>query len=55
MCELITASSDWVNVSSWEAEKPEWTPTALAVEHHANKARKEFDAELRLLGLLLHG
>ena len=48
--ELITESSDWISVSKWEAQNPEWTPTASAVEHHAKRAKNEFDAELRLLG-----
>ena len=53
MCRLLTSTSDWLSVSTWESENPKWTPTVLSVEYHAEKAKSEFDAGLRLLGRLL--
>ena len=50
MCRLLTSTSDWLSVSTWESENPKWTPTVLSVEYHAEKAKSEFDAGLRLLG-----
>ena len=50
MCRLLTSTSDWLSVSTWESENPKWTPTVLSVEYHAEKAKNEFDAGLRLLG-----
>ena len=50
MCELVTASSEWISVSTWEAENPEWTATAESVEYHARRAKEEYDADLKLLG-----
>ena len=53
MCRLLTSTSDWLSVSTWESENPKWTPTVLSVEYHAEKAKSEFDAGLRLLGWTL--
>ena len=53
MCRLLTSTSDWLSVSTWESENPKWTPTVLSVEYHAEKAKSEFDAGLRLLGTIL--
>ena len=50
MCRLLTSTSDWLSVSTWESDNPKWTPTVLSVEYHAEKAKLEFDAGLRLLG-----
>ena len=50
MCQLATQSSNWISVSNWEAEKANWTPTAESVTYHAQKAKTDFDADLKLLG-----
>lgn len=49
MCCLLTSTSDWLSVSTWESENPKWTPTVLSVEYHADKAKTELNAGLRLL------
>lgn len=51
LCRLASESSKWISVSDFEANQAEWTPTAESVTYHAQKARNELDAELRLLGL----
>lgn len=49
MLKCATADSSWIRVSSWEADKPEWTPTAEVVKYHVEKSKKEFDAQTYLL------
>ena len=50
MCKRLCASSEWLSVSTWEADKPKWTPTVESVQYHAELAEREYEAELRLLG-----
>ena len=33
MCRLATQSSTWISVDDWEASKPEYTRTALVLDH----------------------
>ena len=49
MLKCATADSNWIRVSSWEADKPEWTPTAEVVRYHVEKSKEEFDAQTYLL------
>ncbi|CBY23847.1 unnamed protein product [Oikopleura dioica] len=49
MLKCATADSSWIRVSSWEADKPEWTPTAEVVKYHVEKSKEEFDAQTYLL------
>ena len=50
MCRRLCSSSDWLSVSTWEADKPAWTPTVQSVQYHDELAKSQFNAELRLLG-----
>jgi len=49
LCRLASESSKWISVSDFEASKADWTPTVESVTYHAEKAKNEFDADLKLL------
>ena len=46
---MASESSKWISVSDFEASKADWTPTVESVTYHAEKAKNEFDADLKLL------
>ena len=50
MCELAVASSEWIDVSSWETEQPFWTPTAFVLQKYQEaidtRCKEEFGRKL---------
>eukprot|EP01099_Mayorella_cantabrigiensis_P004821 TRINITY_DN3693_c0_g1_i1.p1 TRINITY_DN3693_c0_g1~~TRINITY_DN3693_c0_g1_i1.p1 ORF type:complete len:221 (+),score=37.36 TRINITY_DN3693_c0_g1_i1:78-740(+) len=48
MLKLAVASSDWLEVDSWESENPEFTPTAIAFRHFSKVLEERYGEPVKL-------
>lgn len=51
MAKLALESINWVNLNTWESDKPNWTPTYEVLCHHRDQIKSMYgeEAELMLL------
>ena len=49
MVRLALKSSNWIRLSTWEADKSEWTPTLEALKHYHKSATENFGNEAKVM------
>eukprot|EP00048_Salpingoeca_helianthica_P016709 m.233775 g.233775 ORF g.233775 m.233775 type:complete len:226 (+) comp19295_c0_seq1:116-793(+) len=49
MAQLGAGQTDWVEVNSWEAEKPEWTRTISVLKHIDQHVKTKIDPDARAM------
>jgi len=55
MCKLAVADSTWLDVSSWEACQPAWSPTYNVLSHHSEYLNEQLKPRVPLKVRLLCG
>lgn len=49
MVRLALENSSWIKLSTWEAERPEWTPTLEVLSYYRDSAVKTLGENVRLM------
>jgi nicotinamide mononucleotide adenylyltransferase len=51
MIKLALQSSEWVTLSTWEAEQENWLPTLDVLEHYKKESIQKYGQDVRLIFL----
>jgi nicotinamide mononucleotide adenylyltransferase len=49
MVQLALKSSNWIRLSTWEADKAEWTPILEALKYYYKSATESFGNEAKVM------